>query len=109
MKAAEQNGALYDSDMRRSFHRPGEVAIQAISTHLRHLTCLDLSDTRLLETGWKLRALSSLQQLRLLGLEDKYCMSSPEAAAAARKQYGLPGPLTVKDAQQWLTRPDEGW
>jgi hypothetical protein len=76
------------------------------SSHQQPPAPADLPDVSLHELGWELRALSSLRQLCMLGLEDKSGLSG---SGAARKQHGLPGPLEVKDVQQWLMRPDEGW
>lgn len=107
LKATNANGDSYDTETCCYLYRPKKQAITAISTHLRQLTCLDLSDAYAHELGTELKALSSLKQLRMLGLEEK---SGPlGAASAVRKQRELPGPLGVKDVQQWLTQPDDGW
>lgn len=107
LKATNANGDSYDTETCCYLYRPKKQAITAISTHLRQLTCLDLSDAYAHELGTELKALSSLKQLRMLGLEEK---SGPlGAASAVRKQSELPGPLGVKDVQQWLTQPDDGW
>ncbi|WIA17392.1 hypothetical protein OEZ85_014250 [Tetradesmus obliquus] len=111
IKATDASGAQLDQATICVPYCPGKKAIGSISSFLRQLTCLDLPDVRLHELGAELKALGSLKSLRMLGLWEENSGKPGSAAqhAATRKELGLPGPLGVEDAQQWLTRPDEGW
>ncbi|KAF6259380.1 hypothetical protein COO60DRAFT_1018120 [Scenedesmus sp. NREL 46B-D3] len=109
LQRGDQYGPTYDyKPCRHVTYCPGEPTLQSIATHLQQLTCLDLPDSRLHERQGELKPLASLKQLRVLGLDDKSCMTA-HSAAAMRRELGLPGPLSARDARQWLCRPDEGW
>lgn len=114
IKATDASGAQLDQATICVPYCPGKKAIASISSCMRQLTCLDLPDVCLHELGLERKALGSLKQLRMLGLWEESCGTpgTPGSAAqhaATRKELGLPGPLGVEDAQQWLTRPNEGW
>jgi hypothetical protein len=103
-----KSGIDWESRRGCYLNRPNsKAAIEAISTHLHQLTCLDLPDAPLDQLEWPLSMLANLKKLRALGLLERE--GTLEPAAAARQRCGLPGPLSIKDAHHWLTAPDEGW